>query len=158
MLTCSRVVWRAWGRDVPKRWADDVEPEALVEIDTTVLRHLGELAEQRATLESELRDAVLAARRSAAASSACAATFVGRGTVRLATAGTTADRYGPRCRRSAFREIEIPSPGNRGEPVDDEVVARELPELLELAEAFPASPREPLLFPPFAGGPVRSLR
>jgi len=47
---------------------------------------------------------------------------------------------------------------DRGEPVDDEVVARELPELLELAEAFPASPRGPLLFPPFAGGPVRSLR
>jgi len=47
-----------------ERWADDVEFEELVEIDTTVLRHLGELAEQRATLESELREAVLAARRS----------------------------------------------------------------------------------------------
>jgi DNA-directed RNA polymerase specialized sigma24 family protein len=47
-----------------ERWADDVQSDALVEIDTTVLRHLGELAEQRATLESELREAVLAARRS----------------------------------------------------------------------------------------------
>jgi len=47
-----------------ERWADDVKTDALIEIDTTVLRHLGELAEQRATLESELRGAVLAARRS----------------------------------------------------------------------------------------------
>ena len=47
-----------------ERWADDVEPEALVEIDTAVLRHLGELAEQRATLEGQLREAVVAARRS----------------------------------------------------------------------------------------------
>ena len=47
-----------------ERWADDVKTDALIEIDTTVLRHLGELAEQRATLESELREAVLAARRS----------------------------------------------------------------------------------------------
>jgi len=47
-----------------ERWADDVQTDALIEIDTTVLRHLGELAEQRATLESELREAVLAARRS----------------------------------------------------------------------------------------------
>jgi len=47
-----------------ERWADDVQTDALVEIDTTVLRHLGELAEQRATIESELREAVLAARRS----------------------------------------------------------------------------------------------
>lgn len=42
---------------------------------------------------------------------------------------------------------------DRREPVADEVVARELPELLEFAEAFPPSPREPLMFPPFAGGP-----
>jgi DNA-directed RNA polymerase specialized sigma24 family protein len=47
-----------------KRWADHVQPDALVEIDTTVLRHLGELAQQRATLDGELREAVLAARRS----------------------------------------------------------------------------------------------
>lgn len=56
-------------------------------------------------------------------------------------------------RMRAWAEFE-----DRREPVDDEVVARELPELLELAEAFPASPREPLLFPPFAGGPARSSR
>ncbi len=47
---------------------------------------------------------------------------------------------------------------DRSEPVADEVVARELPELLELAEAFPPSSREPLLFPPFAGGPAHSTR
>lgn len=47
---------------------------------------------------------------------------------------------------------------DRSEPAADEVVARELPELLELAEAFPPSPREPLLFPPFAGGPAHSSR
>lgn len=46
-----------------ERWADGVQPDALVETDTTVLRHLGELAEQRARLESDLRAAVLAARR-----------------------------------------------------------------------------------------------
>ena len=42
---------------------------------------------------------------------------------------------------------------DRWEPIDDDVVGRELPELLELAEAFPVGPREPLRFPPFAGGP-----
>lgn len=47
-----------------ERWANEVQPDALVEIDTTELRHLGELAQQRATLDSELREAVLAARRS----------------------------------------------------------------------------------------------
>lgn len=47
-----------------ERWADDVAPEALVEIDTRALRHLAELAEQRETLESELTRAVLEARRS----------------------------------------------------------------------------------------------
>jgi len=47
-----------------ERWADEGQPDALVEIDTTVLRRLGELAQQRATLESELRAAVVAGRRS----------------------------------------------------------------------------------------------
>jgi DNA-directed RNA polymerase specialized sigma24 family protein len=47
-----------------ERWADEVPLDALVEVDTSVLRHLGELAEQRATLDGELREAVLAARRS----------------------------------------------------------------------------------------------
>lgn len=47
-----------------ERWADEVQPDALVEVDTAVLRHLGELAERRASLERELREAVLAARRS----------------------------------------------------------------------------------------------
>ncbi len=47
-----------------ERWADDVEPEALVSVDTKVLRRLAALAEKRETLESELTRAVLAARRS----------------------------------------------------------------------------------------------
>ncbi len=45
-----------------ERWAESVTPEELVPVDTAVLRHLAELAEQRATLESDLRDAVRAAR------------------------------------------------------------------------------------------------
>jgi len=40
----------------------------------------------------------------------------------------------------------------------DDVVARELPELLELGEAFPAGEREPLRFPPIGGGPSRLAR
>lgn len=55
---------RAEKAEALERWADAVEPEALVEIDTSVLRHLAELTEQRATLESELTRAVLEARRS----------------------------------------------------------------------------------------------
>lgn len=52
-------------------------------------------------------------------------------------------------RMRAWAEFE-----NRYEPVSDEVVARELPELLELADAFPPGPGgEPLLFPPIGGGP-----
>ena len=47
-----------------ERWADDVQPEDLVAVDTAVLRHLAELAEQRASLEGELTEAVLEARRS----------------------------------------------------------------------------------------------
>lgn len=47
-----------------ERWADEVAPEALVELDTTALRRLAELAEQRTTIESELTRAVLEARRS----------------------------------------------------------------------------------------------
>jgi hypothetical protein len=47
-----------------ERWADDVQREDLVTVDTAVLRHLAELAEQRASLEGELIEAVLKARRS----------------------------------------------------------------------------------------------
>jgi hypothetical protein len=47
---------------------------------------------------------------------------------------------------------------DRYEPVSDEVVARQLPELLELAEAFPAQGRRPLLFPPIGGGPAAGRR
>ncbi len=46
-----------------EHWADEVAPEALIELDTTALRRLGELADQRTTLESELTRAVLEARR-----------------------------------------------------------------------------------------------
>ena len=48
-----------------EQWADEVSPEELCAVDTAVLRHLADLAEQRATLESELRQAVAAARQSA---------------------------------------------------------------------------------------------
>lgn len=48
---------------------------------------------------------------------------------------------------------------DRYEPVSDEVVGVELPELLELADAFPAGPGgEPLLFPPIGGGPPKPKR
>jgi hypothetical protein len=54
-------------------------------------------------------------------------------------------------RMSSWAEFE-----DRHERVPDEVVARELPELLELAEAFPSDGRrERLLFPPIGGGPAR---
>jgi hypothetical protein len=51
-------------------------------------------------------------------------------------------------RMRAWAEFE-----DRYERRTDEVVARELPELLELAEALPAGRREPLRFPPIGGGP-----
>ena len=47
-----------------ERWADDVTAEELVSIDTTALRHLADLADRRAALESEVIEAVRAARRS----------------------------------------------------------------------------------------------
>jgi len=47
-----------------ERWADDVQSEELVEVDTTVLRQIAELADKRETLEGELTRAVIAARRS----------------------------------------------------------------------------------------------
>ncbi len=47
-----------------QRWADEVSSDELVVVDTTVLRHLAELAAQRATLESDLCQAVVAARQS----------------------------------------------------------------------------------------------
>ena len=45
------------------RWADHIDPSDLVVRDTSALKRLGALAEQRETLESELRAAVLDARR-----------------------------------------------------------------------------------------------
>lgn len=47
-----------------ERWAEGVSPEELVPVDTDVLRHLARLADQRTSLESDLREAVIAARRS----------------------------------------------------------------------------------------------
>lgn len=46
-----------------ERWAEGVSAEELVSVDTGVLRQLADLAEQRTTLESDLRDAVIVARR-----------------------------------------------------------------------------------------------
>lgn len=43
-------------------WAHQVATDELVEVDTTALRHLGQLAEQREVLESELAKAVKEAR------------------------------------------------------------------------------------------------
>jgi|CXWL01.1.fsa_nt_gi hypothetical protein len=46
-----------------ERWADDVRSEALVPVDTAVLRQIAELSETREALEGELTRAVIAARR-----------------------------------------------------------------------------------------------
>ena len=78
MLHSYRYHWRAFatgdasvtmfvGSDrhrVPLEVGVVVDAEELRVVDTTVLRHLAELAEQRATVESELRQAVAAARQS----------------------------------------------------------------------------------------------
>ncbi len=47
-----------------ERWAEEVSSEELVSVDTDVLRHLAQLADERTSLERELREAVIAARRS----------------------------------------------------------------------------------------------
>ena len=44
------------------------------------------------------------------------------------------------------------------EPFADEVVARKLPRLLELADALPRRARQPLMFPPIGGGPSPAVR
>jgi hypothetical protein len=46
-----------------ERWADEVSTDELVTVDTSALRALAELAEQREALEGELTRAVLEARR-----------------------------------------------------------------------------------------------
>jgi hypothetical protein len=46
-----------------ERWADTVAHDEFVEADTSVLKHLAALADQRRTLESELAAAVGEARR-----------------------------------------------------------------------------------------------
>lgn len=48
---------------VLEHWAAEVRSEDLVEVDTSDLRHLAELVDKRATLERELLQAVVAARR-----------------------------------------------------------------------------------------------
>ena len=45
-----------------ERWADDVEPDDLVAVDTSVLRQLAKLADQRAELDNAVTEAVRAAR------------------------------------------------------------------------------------------------
>ncbi len=65
MVDTMSKVSRADKAKALERWADDVvQPEDLVAVDTAVLRHLAELAEQRASLEDELIEAVLEARQS----------------------------------------------------------------------------------------------
>jgi transposase len=46
-----------------ERWADKVEPGDLASVDTSALRQLAKLAEQREALDDEVTDAVHAARR-----------------------------------------------------------------------------------------------
>lgn len=46
-----------------ERWANDTEPSHLVERDTSALKHLAKLAEQRETLENDLTAAVAEARQ-----------------------------------------------------------------------------------------------
>ena len=46
-----------------ERWADTVEPGDLVAVDTSLVRHLAKLADQREALDSEITKAVDAARR-----------------------------------------------------------------------------------------------
>ena len=46
-----------------ERWAEEVSSEELVSVDTDALRHLAALADQRTSIESDLREAVIAARR-----------------------------------------------------------------------------------------------
>ncbi len=45
-------------------WADEVDEADLVEVDSAVLQHLGQLAAKRDTLERDVRAAVEEARRS----------------------------------------------------------------------------------------------
>lgn len=47
-----------------ERWAEGVSSEETVSVDTDALRHLAQLADQRTSLESDLREAAIAARRS----------------------------------------------------------------------------------------------
>jgi hypothetical protein len=46
-----------------EKWADSVESDDLVPIDTGNLRHIAELVEQREQLDAELTDAVRSARQ-----------------------------------------------------------------------------------------------
>jgi DNA-directed RNA polymerase specialized sigma24 family protein len=45
-----------------EHWADHVQPDDVVAVDTAALRDLRQLADRRATLDTELETAVLAAR------------------------------------------------------------------------------------------------
>jgi predicted O-methyltransferase YrrM len=46
-----------------ERWAEDVAPEELVLLDTSELRRVAEVVEQRDAVDAELIEAVVAARR-----------------------------------------------------------------------------------------------
>jgi len=46
-----------------ERWADKVEPGGLVPVDTSALRQIAKLAEQREALDDEVTDPVHAARQ-----------------------------------------------------------------------------------------------
>jgi hypothetical protein len=46
-----------------ERWADKVEPSELAAVDTSALREIAKLAEQREALDHEVTNAVQAARR-----------------------------------------------------------------------------------------------
>ena len=46
-----------------ERWADKVEPDDVVAVDTSLLRRLAKLVDQRQALDSEITQAVHAARR-----------------------------------------------------------------------------------------------
>ena len=48
---------------IARALADDVEPDDLVAVDTSVLRQLAQLADQRAELDNAVTEAVRAARR-----------------------------------------------------------------------------------------------
>ena len=64
MVDTMTIPTRASRAEALTKWADDVDSSDLVEVDTAVLQHLGQLAAKRDALESDVRAAVEEARRS----------------------------------------------------------------------------------------------